>query len=258
MTLPIHQKTPYLDDLAIRRDGENPLRTEREEKKILSSATQAVLDYVRTAIRQGQLEPGQRVRERELVEKCDVSRSAIREALRTLEAEGTLHREPGHSATVRQYTLEEVWCHNQIREVLEGLAANLAARRDEVRYHSELSDLEQSLCDCASRGDLEEYLKVNRRLHNLIQEMSGNPLIQQHLDSAQTTQVRMHSERFWDADGMQRSLAEHRRVISAILSGNAIAAESAMRDHIRSGRRVFLHMPADVLPPATTHRRKRP
>lgn len=212
-----------------------------------ASATQTVLDYVRNGISRGDLEPGQRVRERELAERCEVSRSAIREALRTLVAEGTLHRETGHSATVRRYTLDEVWCYNQIREALEGLAANLAARRDEVQYHSQLYQIDEGLCACVARDDVDGYLELNDELHSLIQEMSGNKFIRKHLDAVETKQLRMQSERFWDHDGMHRTLPEHREIIAAILNGDALAAEAAMRNHIRSNRQIFLHIPSEIL-----------
>lgn len=220
---------------------------EANPKAAQGSATQQVIDHVHHSIRSGKLQPGQRVRERELAVACSVSRTAIREALTRLVAEGTLVREHGHSATVRKFTLAEVWAQHQIREALEGLAAGLsAARPDQSRYYSQLRDLKRTMQHHADRADAEGYLKTNSKFHALIADMSGNPFIQDHLDRTNVTQLRMQAGRFMGEQGLEQSNADHQRILDAILDGDAQAAEAAMRAHVRSTRRWFLEMPDDA------------
>jgi DNA-binding GntR family transcriptional regulator len=207
------------------------------------SATRQVMHFVRTAIRAGRLSPGERVRERELAAACGVSRGAIREALRALAAEGTIALEHRRGAVVRQFSRVELWDYHQVREALEGLAASLAAGRAGLEACRRLLGLERQMADCADTGQIDEYLRLNQAFHALIVEMSGNPVIQQHLDRALTAQVRLQSARFADEPAVRQSHVEHRAIVEAILNGDPAAAENAMRLHLRHTRRTFLEMP---------------
>ena len=207
------------------------------------SATDVVVKYVRNAIRRGDLLPGQRVRERDLSDGCGVGRSAVREALMMLVAEGTLVREPGHSAVVRRFTLEEVWAHHQIREALEGLAVRLsAARPDQARFHEKLRRIGLRIKAAAEADDKEGFLEANSDFHSALLDMSGNRFIQSHVDLTRASQLRLQSGRFLDRAGMERSHREHEEIILAVLSGDPDFAEAKMREHIRGTRRIFLQM----------------
>ena len=208
-----------------------------------TTAPDVVASYVRKAVRSGELLPGHRISERELSDACFVGRNAVREGLMRLVADGTLVREPGHSAVVRKFTLEEVWAHHQIRESLEGLAAGLAAGRpDQARYHEALRNIDRRLKECASIGDRDGFFEANSEFHSIVVEMGGNPFIQSHIDLTRASQLRMQSSRFMTIEGMQRSHAEHEAIIVAILSGDTLSAEASMRKHIRGTRRIFLEM----------------
>jgi DNA-binding GntR family transcriptional regulator len=212
-----------------------------------ASATEAVLRFIHEGIRTGRLLPGQRLRERELIQQCSVSRSAVREALRTLAADGTIQVEHRRSAVVRQFTRREIWEQYQIREVLEGLAASLAASRVGVSgYEQELLELEKAMAQAASRNERDRYLLLNYELHRLIVRMSGNAGIQEHLDRAKTTQLRLQAARFLDDEWLRRSHADHSEIIHAILSGESAEAEAAMRRHIRGTRRSVHEMPESM------------
>jgi DNA-binding GntR family transcriptional regulator len=212
-----------------------------------ASATEAVLRFIQEGIRSGRLLPGQRLLERELIQRCSVSRSAVREALRTLAADGTIQVEHRRSAIVRQFTRREIWEQYQIREVLEGLAASLAASRVGVSgCEQELLELEKAMAQAASRDERDGYLQLNYELHRLIVRMSGNASIQGHLDRARTTQLRLQAARFLDEEWLRRSHADHNAIIHAILSGESTEAEAAMRRHIRGTRRSVHEMPESM------------
>jgi len=209
-----------------------------------ASATNAVLQFIRHGIRSGELEPGKRLLERELIDRCSVSRSAVREALRTLAADGTIQVEMHRGAVVRRFTREEMWAHHQIREVLEGLAASLAANRVEQKgYAMKLMALSRAMAAAVEEEDPVRYLKLNDELHRTIVAMSGNPSLGDHLERTVTTQLRQQASRLLDIERMKRSHGEHAAIIEAILSGDSAGAEAAMRRHIRSARRNVALMP---------------
>ena len=84
-----------------------------------------VVDTLREAIVTGQLAPGSRLVERELIDMMGVSRTVVREALRQLESEGLIDVVANKGAVVRALTLAEAKDLYAIRAVLEGLAARL-------------------------------------------------------------------------------------------------------------------------------------
>ncbi|MDZ7907162.1 MAG: GntR family transcriptional regulator [Gemmobacter sp.] len=92
-------------------------------------------------IRAGSLPPGTRLRETELAERLGISRTPVREAIRQLEADGLVIHLPRQGATVRSLDYAEVIELYEMRAVLEGTAARLAARAASEVELSELAAL---------------------------------------------------------------------------------------------------------------------
>ncbi|VFU16612.1 GntR family transcriptional regulator [Methylocella tundrae] len=210
-------------------------------------ASAHVVNVIKAGIRDGRFAPGQRLIEKELIEECGVGRGSIREALRLLLADGTITIELHRGAAIRRFTREEVWARHQIREVLEGLAASLAAANIATTpYRAEFLDMDKALTAAVERDDRPHYLQLNYRFHEIVVLMSGNPELQSHIDRTQTNPLRLHAARFMTAKGMRRSTNEHRLIIDAILVGDPEAAEAAMKAHIRGTRRTFVEMPDHI------------
>src|SRR5689334_7203755 len=101
-----------------------------------SSVVSAMFDVLRNGIMRGEFAPNQRLVEADLIRKFGVSRGPVREALSRLAADGLVIMEPHRSAVVRPLTRESLASAFQLRELIEGLAARLAAegvRRDPSR-----------------------------------------------------------------------------------------------------------------------------
>jgi DNA-binding GntR family transcriptional regulator len=90
----------------------------------------SVTESIRQAIALGRLPPGARMPERDLCEMTGVSRTLVREALRQLESEGLVEVIPHKGPVVTIITPEQAVGIYQVREVLEGLAAELFATLD--------------------------------------------------------------------------------------------------------------------------------
>lgn len=142
-----------------------------------------VIVRIREMILQGELTPGQRVREVELAKRLGVSRTPVRESLPTLAREGVLTHLGTRGFVVRAFTPREIMDGIDVRGVLEGLAARMLAEQGPSR------DLIQALHDCLregdrilSKGNLVEsdearYGDMNRRFHSLIVQASGSKVI---------------------------------------------------------------------------------
>ena len=182
-----------------------------------------------SAIDDGTYRPGDRLVESELAERFGVSRTPVREALQRLETQSMLTRD-GRSLIVA--TLD----HNQLAELytvrteLEALAARLAARhatREEVRVLGQMVEDDLRVVD-----DPQALSRANRRFHHQIHLASHNRYLVQQLDIVHRTMALMARTSLAAEGRGLRSLSEHREIGEAIASGDADAAEKALRHHI--------------------------
>jgi GntR family transcriptional regulator, trigonelline degradation regulator len=127
-----------------------------------------VVEGLRQAIISGQLRPGQRLTERELISMMAVSRTVIREALRQLESEGLVAIVPNKGPVVRELSWQEASDLYRIRAALEGLAARLFVEKG---TSSDLRELEIVLQDVEAAyegGDAEEILRSKNRFYDVL------------------------------------------------------------------------------------------
>lgn len=124
-------------------------------------------------IRSGRLNAGDRLRETDLAERLGVSRTPIREAIRQLEADGLVTHVPRQGASLRTLDYAEVMELYEMRAVLEGTAARLAARAASDIEIEELAALNQ---DLAEAGDGPEAVLLNRQFHGRHTRCRQEPL----------------------------------------------------------------------------------
>jgi GntR family transcriptional regulator, vanillate catabolism transcriptional regulator len=142
-----------------------------------------VIYRIREMILQGELPPGDRVREVELAAKLGVSRTPVREALPILAQEGVLTQLDTRGFVVRAFTPQEIMDAIDVRGALEGLAARMLAEQGPSRR------LIRSLHECLREGDqifakghvvlADEcrYADMNRQFHSLIVQGSGSKVV---------------------------------------------------------------------------------
>ena len=209
----------------------------------VSSAVGQVIESIKTGIKRGRYVPGQRLVEPDMVRDLGVSRGSVREALRRLEAEGLVQIELYRGASIRKMSRADFIQVNEIREVLEGLAASLAAQQIDDVGRAALIELEQDW-DRGTRGWT--YPEYNERFHNLIVEASANKALPVYIDQAKLLFFRLQFHRILrSAAAERRSRREHARIVAAILKGDAKAAERAMRDHVRKSSQDILSAPEE-------------
>src|SRR5689334_6871646 len=117
-------------------DGEYSLLVARPERLLRDRVT----DAVREAITRGDLEPGRRLTERELVELTGVSRTSLREALRSLQAEGLVERSGARGLQVAALTADVVNELYDVRAPLEAAAVELFVRHASDEQVAELRE----------------------------------------------------------------------------------------------------------------------
>ncbi|GHG41918.1 MULTISPECIES: GntR family transcriptional regulator [Amycolatopsis] len=206
------------------------------ERQPLAATRQRVREELRERILTGRLRPGDRLVERELAEDLGVSRVPVREAIRSLEAEGFLVVQSPRRVVVRQLARVDVEELFDVREALEGLAAGLAATRAGA---AELKRLERVLADAAratARGDAARITVLNSRFHDEIVAIAGNALLSAMLQPLEGRLRWLTSQN----EHWAELLDEHRRLCEAIASGDAERAKASAVEHVRVNREVTL------------------
>lgn len=198
------------------------------------TAVEFVVQQVTEDIRKTHYKPGHHLVEAELMRTLAVSRSSVREAMRQLAAAGLVHVERNKGARVREMSAVEVVDLIQVRAVLEGLAARLAATRMEVsEHHAQFHALMEEMIRSEALKDWDAYHLQNQRFHDLVIALSGNEELERLVGQLriQTLRVQFYFRlsRFAQA---KQSRADHEKIIGAIVDGDGERAERAMRAHI--------------------------
>jgi len=201
-----------------------------------------VAERIRTAILEGELQPGQWLRQERLAQEYGVSQMPVREALRQLAAEGLVEHVPFHGVRVIEFSpddVEDLYAH---RSFLEGLAARYAAENVTPEELVELRELYLRMKQRLAPEDLAEYRHLNRRFHELISGASRRAYLVRVLSRIWTTFPTMLWGNF---DVASRSLPgrdvsdlqEHEALLVALENRDAEGAEALARRHVESAGR---------------------
>lgn len=134
-----------------------------------------VLDELRKSIVAGELSPGQPIRQDTIAAGMGVSRVPLREALKTLEAEGQVIYQPHRGYSVAELSLADLLEVYRMRELLEAEAARVASERLTDADLARISDAGQDVESAADEGDLVAMIAANRRFHFALLEPAGMP-----------------------------------------------------------------------------------
>jgi len=192
------------------------------------------VEYLRTAVLRGDVAPGQRLVEAELVETIGVTRGSVRAAIDELVAEGLLERIHNRGARVRTITLEQAIEILECRRVLEGLIAAKAAERVGPWDVTRLRELGTQLSDAVRDGELMKYSSLNQELHAMLAEISGQGTAASLIGRLNAQIVRHQFQLSLRPGRPQVSLQQHLAIIDAVVAGDSAAAERAMHDHLAS------------------------
>jgi DNA-binding GntR family transcriptional regulator len=194
----------------------------------------SVAQVLRTRILGGELVPGQRLIESDLIEELGVGRSAVREAFVQLDAEGFVELRHQKGATVVRLTRQELADLFAVRERLEGFGAFLAAQRIDEPGHREWLRVQRDNWQRAEMLQNEiTHMEENVPFHEGIILMSGNARLVEILRRLHIPAYRQRFLQLLKEDPRRESVEDHLTVIDAILGGHADAAEAAMRLHVR-------------------------
>ena len=214
------------------------------------SQTLSALLKLRDLILSGELAPGQRLQELAVVDRLSVSRTPVRAALARLQEEGLVEAVPSGGYAVRAFSQEDVDEAIELRGVLEGLAARLAAEKGAAPER--LAPLKACLAEIdavlgatrLSEADFERYVELNERFHARLTALADSPMVAQQIARAYALPFASPSG-FVMAQAAQPQARhilavaqdQHRCVLEAVERREGARAEAIMREHARLARR---------------------
>lgn len=219
--------------------------------KVAAPVRDQAAAMLRAAIQTGELPAGTPLIERELCESLDISRSSLREAMRTLEAESLIEIRPHRSpvvATLSPETRRELY---EVREALEGEGIRLFTQRASDEDVDRLEIIALALADAIERGDAKALFETKSQFYDVVFDGARNKELR-HL--AEVAYSRLAPLRVFTLTVPGRRAASGREVTAAIASvraRNADAAETLWRKHVRGAAEAAEQLASDgALPSA--------
>jgi DNA-binding GntR family transcriptional regulator len=199
------------------------------------SRTVLVLDAIKHAILTGELRPGDSLVETDLAGLLGVSKTPVREALKTLAGAGLVTMSPYKGSAVRTVDDELVRSVYDLRLLLEPEALRRA-----VQAGGEWTGAGQALRRAGATVDRAERSLANRDFHRALYGGCGNPLLTGVLDGLRD-QTALVSAAAWrrrptwqGTPSWQTEAAEHEAILAAAVAGDADTAARRLSDHIQS------------------------
>jgi DNA-binding GntR family transcriptional regulator len=206
-----------------------------EAGPLVRNASVAATEVIRQAILDGRLEPGRRLKEEELARELGISRTPVREALLILQAEGLVVGTPNRGAIVRAHDSDDLRDLYDLRALLEGHGARLAAARisdQEVERLRESCDRFDALSD----HDVPELTRENLLFHNAILEAAGSARLIWMAQRVIELPLVYKSYIWYSTDQKRISAHFHRQITNALAARDSDRAELIMKEHVFEGR----------------------
>ncbi len=215
----------------------------------MSKATEKAYAVIREHILNGAYAPGTHLKESELVERCQVSRTPVRDALRQLATEHYVVTRRNQGVFVNQWTVDDITDIFELRAILEALVAERAAKNITPIQLQELrtkqSDI-QAMLDRSTPPDVELFLSKNKEFHNILIDAAQSRTLQETLGQTLQPPLIAQTARQYTRAGLQQSNDHHLEIIEALEAGDGKWAASVMKAHIMAAQRKFMNSYAET------------
>ncbi|WP_414832138.1 GntR family transcriptional regulator [Afifella sp. YEN Y35] len=219
----------------------NEIKARDEEFRVPRPAAtlrHSVTESIRQAIAAGRFRPGERMPERDLCEMTGVSRTLVREALRQLESEGLIEVIAHKGPVVSRITAAQAIGVYQVREVLEGLAAELFAE------HATDNDREalKAAFDEVKKADIAATrIALKNKFYDCLVAGTGNEALGKTLYMLNSRTMLLRAQSLQAPNRWQQSLSELQTLLDALDRRDAAGAKAIATDHVRRAAAAAMH-----------------
>lgn len=219
----------------------NDTAVSRESLSKIASASLAdkARDTIRKAILEGTFRPGEKLSIEQLAGELGISRTPVREAIKSLENDGIVRILPNKGIVIQRLSRDELRERYAVRKLLEGYAGEEACARGAAglaeALEKNVAAMEEREKLFAAGGDdfqiIAGLLELNREFHQAILRASGLPLVTKILDSLQgPVSYRLHQ---WRQPERRQAIVDyHRRIALAFRANNPALVRAEIESHI--------------------------
>lgn len=205
-----------------------------------ASLAERVYTTLLESILAGRVVRGTILSEVAVAKQLNVSRTPVHDALRQLAKDGLVEQATGRRARVAQFTPDDVFEIYEMRKILEGPAAELAAGRMDQRQLGPLRSQAEFLMNSIGHPDwLGRWADFDEEFHHTIAASSGNRRLANDIDRYRLLHRGFNITAF-DPAALPQALEEHLRILDALDARNPQAARDAMMAHISHWQRYFV------------------
>jgi DNA-binding GntR family transcriptional regulator len=197
-----------------------------------TTRAERLADAIAASVLSGEFRPGLRLDEKTLAERYAVSRTPVREALRQLASTGLIDIKPRRGATVVRATSAQIEVLFGAMAEIEATCARLSAMSMTPLERRRLAAFHDSMREFALRNDGDGFATANLTFHTQIYIGAHNPIIADYAIGLRRRLAPFRRAQFRTEGRLPRSHDEHKKVVDAILSGDAVGAHSAMFHHM--------------------------
>ncbi len=190
-----------------------------------------VLEELRNAIVRGDLPPRQPIRQDAIAQRFGVSRVPLREALKTLEAEGQVIYRPHRGYSVAELALSDLLEVYRLRQLLESEAATVAAREFTEADLARVTDAHHDVERAADADEMTTMISANRRLHFALLEPSGMPRLLRMVRTLWNSTDAYRAVYYNSGDNRTRVRDEHESIVRAAQDRDAATLVSLLDEH---------------------------
>ena len=208
------------------------------------SAVDRAQDEIRRLILDGTYRGGTKLKEEKLAEAVGASRTPIREALLRLQGEGLVEFATRRGAFVADWSIQDLQSIFDLRVLLEGYGARLAALNAAEADIAALDELATKMEQAWAEGGptaVDDISRYNNEFHGRVMSASGNTRLESLQKGLIQVPLVLRTFRRYKPSESERSLHHHRELVDAIIARDPEWAASVMHAHILAARRVFIH-----------------
>lgn len=209
----------------------------------MAAAVEKAYTAIREGIVSGAYPPGSHLTAQELAAANGLSRTPVREAMRRLHTEGLLTFIPHRGAFVARLDERDIYKIYDLRVVLEGYAAQVAAVEAREEQLDELEALATQMARMVERGALrsvEDVARANNDFHKLIVAAADSPRLQSALASIVEVPLVLRTFRRYTVEEIRRSTDQHLELVMALRARDGAWARSVMTSHVLAGRNALI------------------
>jgi DNA-binding GntR family transcriptional regulator len=209
-----------------------------KRQRLVDEAAQTL----REAILGGRMAGGARLRQTDLADQLGISRTPIREALVRLKAEGLVELLPGGGVQVKVLELDDAVEMYELREVLDGLAARLAAGRADAATIARLDKALTRQRECVEGRSAAQWFPAHVAFHDEIWRAAGNRHVARLAAIVRLSIRHFHPLLLRTEHRLEHAYREHRAIYDAIRTHDVESAERLARAHIANAKEIALKM----------------